>query len=74
MDFLKIDGSFVKEISMDPLNFILVETINHLGHMMGLQTIAEYVENDEILKALEKIGVNFVQGYWIAKPEPLVYY
>ncbi|MBN2441430.1 MAG: EAL domain-containing protein [Spirochaetales bacterium] len=70
VDFLKIDGSFVKEIVQDPLNFILVETINHLGHMMGLQTIAEYVENDDILNALKKIGVNFVQGYGIARPEP----
>ena len=70
VDFLKIDGSFVKEIAQDPHNFILVETINHLGHMMGLQTIAEYVENDEILDVLKEIGVNFAQGFCIAKPEP----
>lgn len=70
VDFLKIDGSFVKGIVQDPLNFILVETINHLGHMMGLQTIAEYVENEETLNVLKKIGVNYVQGYGIAKPEP----
>ncbi|MBN2534490.1 MAG: EAL domain-containing protein [Spirochaetales bacterium] len=70
VDFLKIDGSFVKGIVQDPLNFILVETINHLGHMMGLQTIAEYVENEETLNALKKIGVNYVQGFGIAQPEP----
>jgi diguanylate cyclase (GGDEF)-like protein/PAS domain S-box-containing protein len=72
VDFLKIDGSFVKEIANDPRDFVIVKTINNLGHMMGLQTVAEYVENDIILEKIKDIGVNYAQGYGIAKPEPLI--
>ncbi|MBN1410758.1 MAG: EAL domain-containing protein [Spirochaetales bacterium] len=71
VDFLKIDGSFVREIVNDPVDFLLVETINHLGHVLGLQTIAEFVETDEIFAKLKEIGVNYAQGYYISKPAPL---
>jgi diguanylate cyclase (GGDEF)-like protein/PAS domain S-box-containing protein len=70
IDFLKIDGSFVRDIVHDPIDFVLVETINHIGHVMGLQTIAEFVEDVHILRKLEEIGVNFAQGYGISMPEP----
>ncbi|MBN1699023.1 MAG: EAL domain-containing protein [Spirochaetales bacterium] len=72
VDYLKIDGSFVKEIANDPRDFVLVKTINNLGHMMGLQTVAEYVENDIVLEKIREIGVNYAQGYGIAKPKLLV--
>jgi diguanylate cyclase (GGDEF)-like protein/PAS domain S-box-containing protein len=71
VDYLKIDGSFVKGIVDNPLDFVLVQTINHIGHVMGLETIAEYVENDAILSKLVEIGVNYAQGYGIARPKLL---
>ncbi|MBN2444608.1 MAG: EAL domain-containing protein [Spirochaetales bacterium] len=70
VDFLKIDGSFVKEITRNPLDYVLVQTMNHIGHVIGLKTIAEYVENDDIIDRLKKIGVDYAQGYGISKPEP----
>ncbi|MBN1699024.1 MAG: EAL domain-containing protein [Spirochaetales bacterium] len=70
LDFLKIDGSFVKGIDKNPLDYELVKTINHIGHVMGLETIAEYVETKYILEKLLEIGVNYAQGYFISKPEP----
>jgi diguanylate cyclase (GGDEF)-like protein/PAS domain S-box-containing protein len=71
VDFLKIDGGFVKEMMTDRIDHAMVESINHIGHVMGIQTIAEFVETDEILGALRTIGVDFAQGYRIEKPQPL---
>ncbi|MBN2441431.1 MAG: EAL domain-containing protein [Spirochaetales bacterium] len=73
VDFLKIDGSFVKGMDKNPLDYVLVETINHIGHVMGLETIAEYVESEEILTKLKTIGVNYAQGFGISKPKPLYF-
>ena len=71
VDYLKIDGSFVRDIGEDPIDLALVESINQIGHILGIETIAEYVENDEIRRQLEEIGVDYLQGYGIARPEPL---
>ncbi|MEM9162382.1 MAG: EAL domain-containing protein [Cyanobacteria bacterium P01_F01_bin.4] len=71
IDYLKIDGKFIAEIAYDPANYAIVEAINHVGHVMGIKTIAEYVNTPEIRQCLEKIGVDYVQGYTIAKPQPL---
>ncbi len=71
MDFLKIDGLFVKDIVDDPVDFAMVKSINDMGHVLGKQTIAEFVENDDILKKLQEIGVDYAQGYGVAKPRPL---
>jgi diguanylate cyclase (GGDEF)-like protein/PAS domain S-box-containing protein len=73
VDFLKIDGSFVKDMLDDPIDGAMVEAINHIGHVMGKHTIAEFVENHEILACLRDIGVDFGQGYGIAKPKPFDY-
>jgi diguanylate cyclase (GGDEF)-like protein/PAS domain S-box-containing protein len=73
VDFLKIDGSFVKDMLDDPIDRAMVEAINHIGHVMGKHTIAEFVENDKILAKLRDIGVDFAQGYGIAKPKPFDY-
>lgn len=71
VDYLKIDGMFVKDIQSDPANFAMVESINHIGHVMGRQTIAEFVENTETLQTLNELGIDYMQGYGIAKPAPL---
>lgn len=72
VDYLKIDGSFVKNILNDKDDYNMVSTINHLGHSLGLKTIAEYVENPELIFALEDMGVDYIQGYAIDKPGPVV--
>ncbi len=69
VDFLKIDGSFVKDMYSDPINRAMVEAINHIGHVMGKKTIAEFVENDRVIEALRQIGVDYAQGYGVARPE-----
>ncbi|MGK7926338.1 MAG: EAL domain-containing protein [Spirulina sp.] len=70
VDYLKIDGHFVKHLSRDPVNVAMIEAINRIGHLMGLKTIAEFVENDDILEQITAIGIDYVQGYRIAKPHP----
>jgi diguanylate cyclase (GGDEF)-like protein len=71
VDFLKIDGYFVRDIVKDPIDKAMVRAIHEVGRVMGLQTIAEFVENDEILAILRQIGVNYAQGYGVARPEPI---
>ncbi|MBD2775322.1 EAL domain-containing protein [Iningainema tapete] len=70
VDYLKIDGSFVKHIVEEPIDLAMVEAINQIGHVMGIQTIAEFVENQDILEKITSIGVDFAQGEGIAKPHP----
>lgn len=70
VDYLKIDGQFVKDIVDDPTDLAMTEAINRVGQVMGIQTIAEFVENDAILDKLRMLGVNYAQGYGIAKPRP----
>jgi diguanylate cyclase (GGDEF)-like protein len=72
VDFLKIDGSFVRSMLDDPVDRALVETIHRIGHVHGMQTIAEAVESDAVLEALRAIGVEYAQGFGIALPEPFV--
>jgi len=71
VDFLKIDGEFVRDIMRDPIDLSMVKTINEVAHIMGMQTIAEYVENDATRRILQNLGVDFGQGYGIARPIPL---
>lgn len=72
IDFLKIDGHFVKDIVEDPIDRAFVSTINKIGQVMGMETIAEFVENTEILEILSELGVNYAQGYGVHKPCPLL--
>jgi EAL domain-containing protein (putative c-di-GMP-specific phosphodiesterase class I) len=71
VDFLKIDGSFVRDIVDDPVDHAMVSSINQVGHLMGIRTIAEFVEDEKILALLKEIGVDFAQGYAIEKPLPI---
>lgn len=66
VDYLKIDGQFVKDMDYDPVNFAMVGSINHLGHVMDIKTIAEYVESPQILEKLQEVGVDFGQGSWLS--------
>lgn len=72
VDYLKIDGMFVKNIASDPIDHAMVKSINEIGHVMNMQTIAEFVENDEIKGMLREIGVNFGQGFGLGKPLPFI--
>jgi len=71
VDFLKIDGSFVKDIETDPIDLAMVQAINAIGHVMGLKTIAEYVSAPGILERVQDIGVDFGQGFHLGEPRPL---
>ena len=71
VDYLKIDGMFVKDIVHDQVDLAMVRSINQVGHVMGKKTIAEFVENKHIFELLNELGVDYAQGYGIAKPVPL---
>ncbi|WP_395339428.1 EAL domain-containing protein [Ningiella sp. W23] len=70
IDNIKIDGRFVQGIAADSVDYAMVESIQAVAHAMGKKTIAEYVENEEIIAELKKIGVDVLQGYAIEKPKP----
>ena len=69
VDFLKIDGIFVKSIVGNKIDRAMVDSINNIGHVMGLQTIAEFAENEEVIQVLKELGVDYAQGYGVAMPE-----
>jgi diguanylate cyclase (GGDEF)-like protein len=69
--YLKIDGSFVREITSDKVSLSMVEAICQIARTMQLATVAEYVGDDETVEVLRRIGVDFVQGFHIGKPVPL---
>ena len=68
VDYLKIDGEFVRDIVNDPMDRAIVSAINDIGHEMKLKTVAEYVENKAILQLLQELGVDYVQGYGVDAP------
>jgi EAL domain-containing protein (putative c-di-GMP-specific phosphodiesterase class I) len=71
VDYLKIDGSFVVDIDKDPMHYAMVKSINEVGHVMGIKTIAEYAASDNIINCLKEIGVDHAQGYAVSRPLPL---
>jgi len=71
VQYLKIDGALVRDIGEDKINAAMVESVNQIGHVMGLETIAEYVETAKARAMLTKMGVDYIQGYLIGKPQPL---
>lgn len=71
IDYLKIDGAFVKDIARNAHDYAVVKSINEIGHVMGKKTIAEYVEDEFAYEALKAIGVDYVQGFGVEKPIPL---
>jgi diguanylate cyclase (GGDEF)-like protein len=71
VDFLKIDGSFVKEILHDPIDREMVRSINEIGHLTNKRTIAEFAENEDIITMLRNLGVDYAQGYGVARPQKI---
>ncbi len=70
VDYLKIDGVFIKNIDSDPVNYAMVEGIQKISRVMGLKTIAEFAATESVLSTLRTIGIDYVQGYALSKPEP----
>ncbi len=71
VDYLKIDGAFVRDMTSDPIDYEMVRSINEIGHVMGKLTIAEFVEDEMTFNALQRLGVDYAQGYYIGSPVPL---
>ena len=71
VDYLKVDGLFVRDVLHDPIDRAMVKSINEIGHVFGLKTIAEYVENEAILEEMRVIGLDFIQGYVNGVPAPI---
>ena len=74
VDYLKIDGSFVRDMLVDRIDRAMVEMVSRMAKTLGKRTIAEFVESEEILKALREIGVDYAQGYAIGAPKPFTGY
>ena len=74
VDVLKIDGSFIRSVDVDPINRALVKSINEIAHILGKQTVAEYVVNAGVLQVLKTIGVDYVQGWHVCEPAPPEYF
>ena len=72
VDYLKIDGSFVRDMHHDEVDRAMVRAINEIGHTMGIRTVAEWVETEAALAALHEIGVDFAQGYLLGRPRPML--
>jgi EAL domain-containing protein (putative c-di-GMP-specific phosphodiesterase class I) len=71
VDYLKIDGAFVRDLMKDPIDAAMVDAINRIGHVMHIRTIAEFVESNAVRERLAEMGVDYGQGYAIAEPRPL---
>ncbi len=72
VDYLKVDGGFVKNMLIDQIDCSIVESVNNIGHVAGLKTIAEFVESKDVMDKLKSIGVDFAQGYSIDEPQPVL--
>jgi len=71
VDYLKIAGMFIKDMAHDPMDYAIVEAINRISHILGMQTVAESVEDAEVLEKITELKIDFAQGYFIAEPEAL---
>ena len=68
VDYVKIDGTFVRDILVDPVDQAMVRSINQISHSLGKKTVAEFVESEEILNQIKLIGIDYAQGYHLGKP------
>ena len=70
-NILKIDGSFIRNIVSNSLDYQIVASICHLARMKNMQVVAEYVESEEIRSAVSALGIDYLQGYLLGEPRPL---
>ena len=71
VDYLKIDGQFISHVADDPVDRSMVEAICKVGRTLGIETVAECVESQAVHDELERIGIDYAQGYFLARPEPI---
>ena len=71
VDYLKLDGSFVKPIATDETAAAMLSAMNQIGQIVGLRTVAEFVESEDIASRLREMGIDYAQGYGISRPRPL---
>ncbi|WP_442923266.1 EAL domain-containing protein [Microcoleus sp. A2-D3] len=69
VDYIKIDGNFIKHLAENPIDIVMVEAITKIAHVMGIKTIAEYVESQAVMDKLKELGVDYAQGYFLGKPQ-----
>lgn len=74
VDYIKIDASLISNIDRDQNSRLMVETIVELAHKLKVETIAEFVSSKEIFEVIEEIGIDFAQGFYLGKPEPIEKY
>lgn len=74
VDVVKVDGAFIRDITRAPENLALARSINEIAHLLGKQTVAEHVEDEETLALVREIGFDYAQGYHICRPQPLTQY
>ena len=70
VDYLKIDGKLVKDMVNDPVNRAMVEMVSRLARALGMRTVGEFAEDPKIIEALRAVGVDYAQGYGVARPMP----
>ena len=70
VDYIKIDGNFIKNLADNPIDIAMVEAITKIAHVMGIKTVAEYVESQRVIDKLQELGVDYAQGYYLGKPQP----
>ena len=68
VDFIKVDGAFIRNITEDDVDYALVKSITEMGHFLNKKIVAEFVSDEEILEVVKDIGVDYVQGYYLGKP------
>jgi Amt family ammonium transporter len=73
VDVLKMAGMFIRDMARDPMDYAIVDAINRIGHILGMQTVAEEVEDAETLEKIRALKVDYAQGYFIAPPEAILH-
>ena len=73
MDYLKIDGNFIRNVHKDPIDRAMVEAIHAVGQALEISTIAECVEEEQTLTTLGQLGIDYAQGYLLGRPAPLTH-
>ena len=72
VDYVKLDGTLVRDVATSRVSQAMVHAVNYVAHVMGMKSIAEFVESDDIMQALRKLSVDYAQGYAIGKPKPFI--